>query len=242
MKQIQQLPQQVPQLPQVPQIQVPPMMTVAPSAAVVEMDHHIKSENDILLMEDSLDGGPSIGSDIVPSLSSPPPPQTISMIHPQHIHVTATPVTKKKEKEKKGKLVTGYILYSSEVRKDRAQSNPDCTFGDISRLVGNEWRSLPAFERQIWEEKAQKCNEENAIKFAEETGCPVSPAPAQSFFTAEPLPNQVNVFNQFFKFAKKEILVFEKQKKKKERKNTHISSQNVRVSETYLIQLCLGEA
>ncbi len=181
------------------------MKHVVQPMTVMEMDHHIKNETELLLMEDSLDGGPSIGSDIVPSSLSSPPPVVMAQSHQQHgnnnVMVTsssssmpATPVTiKKKEKEKKGKLVTGYILYSSEVRKDRAQNNPDCTFGDISRLVGNEWRSLPAFERQIWEEKAQKCNEENAIKFAEETGCPVSPAPAQSFFTTEPLPNQVNV-------------------------------------------------
>lgn len=170
----------------------------------MEIDHHIiKNETEMLLMEDSLDGGPSIGSDIVASSLSSPPPVAMIQSHQQHgNHVIvstaaasslSTPIIKKKEKEKKGKLVTGYILYSSEVRKDRAQSNPDCSFGDISRLVGNEWRSLPAFERQIWEEKAQKYNEESALKFAEETGCPVSPAPAQSFFTAEPLPNQVNV-------------------------------------------------
>lgn len=174
-------------------------MKQIPTMTTMEVDHHIKNEPEMLLMEDSLDGGPSIGSDIVPTSLSSPPPVLMTQSHQQHgnhvnVSTAATPVTvKKKEKEKKGKLVTGYILYSSEVRKDRAQSNPDCSFGDISRLVGNEWRSLPAFERQIWEEKAQKCNEENAIKFAEETGCPVSPAPAQSFFTTEPLPNQVNV-------------------------------------------------
>ncbi|KAG4079697.1 hypothetical protein HA402_009083 [Bradysia odoriphaga] len=178
------------------QMKQPPPMTT-----MIEMDHHhIKNETEMLLMEDSLDGGPSIGSDIVPSSLSSPPPVTMTQAHHQTQHgnhaivssAASTPITvKKKEKEKKGKLVTGYILYSSEVRKDRAQSNPDCSFGDISRLVGNEWRSLPAFERQIWEEKAQKYNEESALKFAEETGCPVSPAPAQSFFTAEPLPNQI---------------------------------------------------
>lgn len=133
------------------------------------------------LMEDSLDGGPpSVGSDMVATASPAP----------LNIHQSMVTPLKKKEKERKSKLVTGYILYSSEVRKDRAQNNPDCSFGDISRLVGNEWRSLPAFEKQVWEERAAKCNEENAQKFAEETGCP-SPAPTQSFFTTEPLPNQV---------------------------------------------------
>lgn len=155
--------------------------------ALMDVDG-IKNEDMLGLMEDSLDGGPpSVGSDMVATASPAP-----SSAH----HMTTPISIKKKDKERKSKLVTGYILYSSEVRKDRAQNNPDCSFGDISRLVGNEWRSLAASEKQVWEERAAKCNEENALKFAEETGC-ASPAPATSFFTAEPLPNQVNVSMRF---------------------------------------------
>lgn len=36
------------------------------------------------------------------------------------------------------KLVTGYILYSSDVRKTVAAQNPESNFGDVSRIVGNE--------------------------------------------------------------------------------------------------------
>lgn len=152
-----------------------------------EMDA-IKMEPDMLgLMEDSLDGGPpSVGSDMVATASPAP--------HQQHLHLSGgTPISvKKKDKERKSKLVTGYILYSSEVRKDRAQNNQDLSFGDISRLVGNEWRSLPASDKQGWEEKAARCNEEHAARFAEENGCPSPAPPAHTFFTAEPLPNQVS--------------------------------------------------
>lgn len=160
----------------------------------ITMDGHvvdIKMEpGEVLgMMEDSLDGGPpSVGSDMVATAS---PATTIT-------HVS-TPATTKggKVKEKKSKLVTGYIMYSCEVRKDRAQNNPEYTFGEISRLVGNEWRSLPAYEKQIWEERASKMNEENALKFAEEHGCP-SPAPAATtFFTAEPVLNQVSPVTHF---------------------------------------------
>lgn len=42
-----------------------------------------------------------------------------------------------KEKEK-GKIITGYILYSGEVRKNITVSHPEATFGEISRMVGNE--------------------------------------------------------------------------------------------------------
>lgn len=40
------------------------------------------------------------------------------------------------------KLVTGYILYSSDVRRAVAQKYPDSSFGEISRIVGNEVRFM----------------------------------------------------------------------------------------------------
>ena len=40
----------------------------------------------------------------------------------------------------KSKQVTGYILYSSGVRKTVTAENPNCTFGEISRIVGHEVR------------------------------------------------------------------------------------------------------
>lgn len=96
-----------------------------------------------ILCEDSLDGAShSLGSDMA-STSSPAPSTPVS-----------TPVTAKKTKQKG--VVTGFILYSSVVRKSVVQNNPDCSFGDISRIVGNEWRSLPAADKQHWEEKARK--------------------------------------------------------------------------------------
>ncbi len=38
----------------------------------------------------------------------------------------------------KSKQVTGYLLYSSDIRKAISQSNPNRTFGEVSRIVGNE--------------------------------------------------------------------------------------------------------
>ncbi|XP_062532294.1 protein polybromo-1 isoform X2 [Bombyx mori] len=96
-----------------------------------------------------------------PSLSVTPSQERIAS-------QTATPVTGKKKKEQKQKIVTGYILYSSEVRKAVIANNPEATFGDISRIVGNEWRSLPAATKQSWEERAARCNEETAARLADE--------------------------------------------------------------------------
>lgn len=40
--------------------------------------------------------------------------------------------------------------------------------GEISRIVGNEWRSLPAATKQSWEERAARCNEETSARLADE--------------------------------------------------------------------------
>ncbi|GAB0097679.1 polybromo [Sergentomyia squamirostris] len=133
------------------------------SASASDMDMKAEPGEILGIMDDSMDGGPpSVGSDFVATASP------ASSIH-------QTPMSTKRGKGGR-KVVTGYILYSSEVRKSISANNPDCTFGDISRIVGNEWRSLPSSEKQAWEEKAQRFNEENAARNAEESGCP-SPAP-----------------------------------------------------------------
>ncbi|CAH1167174.1 unnamed protein product [Phyllotreta striolata] len=89
------------------------------------------------------------------------------------------------QKSNKNKVVTGYILYSREVRKQVVQNNPESTFGDISRIVGSEWKSLPQTEKQHWEEKASKLNEETkALLLLEQEQCG-SPAPAP------PPPDQI---------------------------------------------------
>ncbi|XP_050303913.1 protein polybromo-1 isoform X2 [Anthonomus grandis grandis] len=81
------------------------------------------------------------------------------------------------KKSNKSKVVTGYILYSREVRKQVVQNNPESKFGDISRIVGSEWKALAASEKQVWEERASKLNEETKAQLlAEQESCP-SPAP-----------------------------------------------------------------
>jgi protein polybromo-1 len=145
------------------------------------------------MVDDSIDGPPSIGSDIA-TASPLPTPSTHS--------VMATPVTTgtgRRTGKGSRRLVTGYILYSSEHRKSICASNPEASFGDISRMVGLEWKALPEDTRRIWEEKASKLNEENAIKYAEanallnESGCS-SPIPDRAQpqpIVQEILPNQV---------------------------------------------------
>lgn len=90
-------------------------------------------------------------------------------------------------------MVTGYILYSREVRKHVVQNNPESTFGDISRIVGSEWKALATTEKQVWEERASKLNEETKAQLlAEQEQCP-SPAPT----VPVPPEHQVRVINIF---------------------------------------------
>jgi protein polybromo-1 len=77
------------------------------------------------MTEDSMDGGP-------PSVSS-------SDLGERTLNtstILSTPSRKKNPNHKK--LVTGYILYTSDVRKAVVQNNPDRSFGEVSRIVGNE--------------------------------------------------------------------------------------------------------
>uniref|UniRef100_A0A1A9ZHR2 HMG box domain-containing protein n=1 Tax=Glossina pallidipes TaxID=7398 RepID=A0A1A9ZHR2_GLOPL len=42
--------------------------------------------------------------------------------------------------------------------------NPADSFGDILRMVGNEWKNLPASVKQNWEDRASRINEESAAR------------------------------------------------------------------------------
>ncbi|XP_030370298.1 protein polybromo-1 [Scaptodrosophila lebanonensis] len=125
--------------------------------------------NELTILEDSMDGDPpSVNSDIA-TISSPAP------------SVNSTPLTSKVKNKTAKKCLTGYILYSSEVRKGICQSNPDASFGDISRMVGTEWKNLPASVKQSWEDRACKLNEESAAlrREMDDQNC-ASPAPASA--------------------------------------------------------------
>lgn len=54
----------------------------------------------------------------------------------------------------KRQLLTGYIIYASEIRKQVIDKNPNQNFGDISRLVGNEWKALPHDIRSKYDQRA----------------------------------------------------------------------------------------
>lgn len=65
---------------------------------------------------------------------------------------------KKKRPPHKSKMITGYIIYASEIRKDVIKKFPDRDFGHISKLVGIEWKNLPQETKVAYEKRAQEAN------------------------------------------------------------------------------------
>lgn len=57
----------------------------------------------------------------------------------------------KKEGAKRKINMSGYILFSSEVRAIIKARHPDYSFGELSRLVGTEWRNLEASKKAEYE-------------------------------------------------------------------------------------------
>lgn len=136
------------------------------------------------------------------------------------ISIPTTPQTTGRNKpggrHNRGKVVTGYILYSSEQRKERCEVNPGATFGEISRMLGDEWRSMEQKERSFWEDKAAKLNEAAKQKWKEDNAHlinqppdPNTLTPGQGFLQnrENPIPNQVRVLYKLLSLQKKNFMI-----------------------------------
>ncbi|CAF2601556.1 unnamed protein product [Rotaria sp. Silwood2] len=50
----------------------------------------------------------------------------------------------------------GYLIFASESRKRLIRDNPGIPFGEMSRIIGDQWRRLSPHEREKYEEKARE--------------------------------------------------------------------------------------
>uniref|UniRef100_A0A672QK67 Protein polybromo-1 n=1 Tax=Sinocyclocheilus grahami TaxID=75366 RepID=A0A672QK67_SINGR len=96
---------------------------------------------------------------------SMPPSQasTTSDVDMPYTPPQSTPKIKgmsKKEGAKRKINMSGYILFSSEVRAIIKARHPDFSFGELSRLVGTEWRNLETSKKAEYEERAAKLVEQ----------------------------------------------------------------------------------
>uniref|UniRef100_A0A673MSH8 Protein polybromo-1 n=1 Tax=Sinocyclocheilus rhinocerous TaxID=307959 RepID=A0A673MSH8_9TELE len=90
---------------------------------------------------------------------SMPPSQasTTSDVDMPYTPPQSTPKIKgmsKKEGAKRKINMSGYILFSSEVRAIIKARHPDFSFGELSRLVGTEWRNLETSKKAEYEGQA----------------------------------------------------------------------------------------
>ncbi|CAL4066120.1 unnamed protein product, partial [Meganyctiphanes norvegica] len=90
------------------------------------------------------------------------------------------------------KQMTGYILFSAEVRKSITQRNPVANFGEISRLVGIEWKRLTETERKTYEDRAHDVNLISAER-ALRGEPPDTPSTNEKPSSELPQPNDPNV-------------------------------------------------
>uniref|UniRef100_A0A3Q2X8U1 Protein polybromo-1 n=1 Tax=Haplochromis burtoni TaxID=8153 RepID=A0A3Q2X8U1_HAPBU len=89
-----------------------------------------------------------------PSLPQMQTPLTNDMDVMPYTPSQTTPKVKglsKKEGAKRKINMSGYILFSSEMRAVIKARHPDFSFGELSRLVGTEWRNLEASKKAEYE-------------------------------------------------------------------------------------------
>ena len=68
------------------------------------------------------------------------------------LRLTFTPSTSPSPKRN----MSAYFLYSVHIRPIVKEENPEASFGEVARLISSKFKELPADERAIWDEKAQK--------------------------------------------------------------------------------------
>ncbi|XP_035245106.1 protein polybromo-1-like isoform X1 [Anguilla anguilla] len=105
----------------------------------------------------------------------------------------------KKEGSKRKINMSGYILFSSEMRAVIKAQHPDFSFGELSRLVGTEWRNLEASKKAEYEERAAKVAEQQERERAAQQQQGASPragTPVGALMGVVPLPTPMGMLNQ----------------------------------------------
>ncbi|KAJ6667679.1 hypothetical protein lerEdw1_016000 [Lerista edwardsae] len=105
----------------------------------------------------------------------------------------------KKEGSKRKINMSGYILFSSEMRAVIKAQHPDYSFGELSRLVGTEWRNLEANKKAEYEERAAKVAEqqerERAAQQQQQNSSPRAGTPVGALMGVVPPPTPMGMLN-----------------------------------------------
>ncbi|XP_069000505.1 protein polybromo-1-like isoform X1 [Embiotoca jacksoni] len=103
----------------------------------------------------------------------------------------------KKEGAKRKINMSGYILFSSEMRAVIKARHPDFSFGELSRLVGTEWRNLEASKKAEYEERAAKIVEQQERdRPPQKQASPRAGTPVGALMGVVPSPSTMGMINQ----------------------------------------------
>uniref|UniRef100_A0A674CL17 Protein polybromo-1 n=1 Tax=Salmo trutta TaxID=8032 RepID=A0A674CL17_SALTR len=112
-------------------------------------------------LEDLGEDDGELGDTSIPQLQSPMAGSDMDMPYtpPQSTPKSMKGMSKKEGSKRKINM-SGYILFSSEMRAVIKAQHPDFSFGELSRLVGTEWRNLESPKKAEYEERAAKVAEQ----------------------------------------------------------------------------------
>ncbi|KAM3620772.1 uncharacterized protein V6R79_001794 [Siganus canaliculatus] len=114
-------------------------------------------------LEDLGDDDGDLGDQSLPLMQSSISSE-MDLMHGSYTPPQSTPKSikglSKKEGSKRKINMSGYILFSSEMRAVIKAQHPDFSFGELSRLVGTEWRNLESSKKAEYEERAAKVAEQ----------------------------------------------------------------------------------
>ncbi|CAJ1050641.1 polybromo 1%2C like isoform X4 [Xyrichtys novacula] len=103
----------------------------------------------------------------------------------------------KKEGAKRKMNMSGYILFSSEMRAVIKARHPDYSFGELSRLVGTEWRNLEGSKKAEYEERAAKIVEQqDRERPPQKQASPRAGTPIGALMGVVPSPSTMGMINQ----------------------------------------------
>lgn len=158
-------------------------------------------EDDIEDMGD--DDGEMLEAPSLPQLQTPMSGEIDLMQYtPQQSTPKSGKNSTKKEGGKRKINMSGYILFSSEMRAVIKAQHPDYSFGELSRLVGTEWRNLEATKKADYEERAAKVAEQQERERAaqqqqqQQTSSPRAGTPVGALMGVVPPPTPMGILNQ----------------------------------------------
>ncbi|MXQ83084.1 hypothetical protein E5288_WYG018691 [Bos mutus] len=106
----------------------------------------------------------------------------------------------KKEGSKRKINMSGYILFSSEMRAVIKAQHPDYSFGELSRLVGTEWRNLETAKKAEYEVltflKSLQTSSQDGIGKLDSSASPRAGTPVGALMGVVPPPTPMGMLNQ----------------------------------------------